>query len=474
MMKRRLAGTTAALLPFIFLALAAGDSAASAGEIKVHPRPSDNEVAQANKLIQAVLVGDAASLQQLLSQGLDVNSHGKTSLTAYQAALLRGESDLARFLADHGARTNAPMPPPARLTDTLFHAVATNHGPGVAVLVEQNGKVLFEQGYGLADVPHHLAITPQTKFRIGSVTKQFTAAAILKLEEEGKLSVADKLSKYFPDFPRGDEVTLHQLLTHTSGIHNYSAKPGFSDQATNSSAPEAIIASFKNDPYDFDPGTAWEYDNSGYFLLGRIIEKVSGEPYGDWLRREFFKPLRMSSTGGQPSGPILKHEALGYGFGNGQYTNAPNWDLSWLLGAGDLYSTVEDLGRWNEGVFGNQVLGVASLKAAWTPVRIGEDQEASADTGYGYGWAISRFRGSLEISHSGGIPGFSSFLMRLPRENFTVVILANSEPELPGVEPRPLAHLVTEIYLGQTLAPRPSYEANRSVSAAASEAVLGA
>ena len=147
------------------------------------------------------------------------------------------------------------MPPPEKMADALFSGLIKADDAGAAVLVAQDGKILFEKGYGLADREHHVAVTKETKFRICSVTKQFTAAAILKLQEEGKLSVNDKLSKYIPDFPRGDKVTLHHLLTHTSGIHNYADKPGFPLQVTNAITTEALITSFKNDPYDFVPAS---------------------------------------------------------------------------------------------------------------------------------------------------------------------------------------------------------------------------
>lgn len=173
----------------------------------------------------------------------------------------------------------AEMPSPEKEAAFFFNSLVSSNDAGVAVLVAQNGKILLEKGYGLADREHHVAVTTETKFRICSVSKQFTAAAILKLQEEGKLSVNDKLSKYIPDFPRGDEVTLHHLLTHTSGIPNYTSKLGFSLQMTNAIKTEALIESFKNDPYDFDPGTKWRYDNSGYVLLAYIVEKVSGQTY---------------------------------------------------------------------------------------------------------------------------------------------------------------------------------------------------
>ena len=247
----------------------------------------------------------------------------------------------------------------------------------------------FEKGYGLTDIEHQAAITPESKFRIGSLTKQFTAAAILKLQEEGKLSVTDKLSKYIPDFPRGDEVTLHHLLTHTSGIHNFTQKPGFMQRVTNAIAIEDLIKSFKNDPYDFDPGTKWLYDNSGYVLLGYIVEKVSGEDYGKFLRENFFQPLGMTNTGVYRTNLALKHEALGYSYEEHKFQRAVNWDMSWAGGAGALYSTAEDLYRWNEGIFNGKVLSEASLKAAFTPGKTRENEDDNSGDGYGCGCRVS-------------------------------------------------------------------------------------
>jgi CubicO group peptidase (beta-lactamase class C family) len=428
---------------------------------------------QANKLIGAVLTSDAGTIEKLLAQGLDVNAQAKPGLTAYQAARLRGDPELMRLLASRGAVTNAPMPPPDKLIDALFTRVFTNGAPGAAMLVAQNGTVLFKKGYGLADVAHGAAFTPETKSRIGSITKQFTASAILKLQEQGKLSVQDKLSKYFPDFPRGDEVTLRHLLTHTSGIRSYTDKPGFMDKVTSPIAPDDLIKSFQNDAYDFDPGKKWHYDNSGYFLLGRIIEKVSGQSYGDFLRKTFFEPLGMTNTGVHRAGVALEHEALGYQFTGAAFTNALNWDMSWAGGAGALYSTVEDLFHWNEGVFGGKVLKEASLKDAWTPVKTEDNKDDDSGNGYGYGWFIAHTRGAQEISHGGGLNGFSSIIMRLPRENFTVAILANALPGTPGADPGQLAHLVTEISLGEKLGPRPTRQVNPGVSPDAFDALVG-
>jgi CubicO group peptidase (beta-lactamase class C family) len=355
----------------------------------------------------------------------------------------------------------------------VFTRLVKEDAAGSAILAAQDGRILFEKGYGLADIERHLPVTPQTKFRIGSITKQFTAAAILKLQEQGKLSVNDKLSKYALDFPRGNEVTLRHLLTHTSGIHSYTDKPDFMKTVTNPVTTEELINSFKNDAYDFDPGTQWRYDNSGYFLLGYIVEKVSGRSYGEFLNQAFFEPLGMTNTGVHRAGAPLENEALGYQFQGPGFTRALNWDMSRAGGAGSLYSTVEDLFRWNEGIFNGKVLDPATLKEAFTPVKTEETKNETLTDGYGYGWGISHMRGALDISHNGGLQGFSSSLMRLPEQRFTVTVLANALPGAPGAEPGELAQMVAEIYLGEKLPPRSASAPTVAVSATALEPLVG-
>lgn len=352
---------------------------------------------------------------------------------------------------------------PSEKADALLAGLVEPTDPGLAVLVAQDGQVLFERSYGLADLEHRVPVIPQTSFRIASITKQFTAAAILKLQEEGKLCVKDKLSKYIPDFPRGKEVTLRQLLTHTSGIHDYLQEADILSHATNVTTTKAIVEEIKKYPYDFDPGTKWRYDNSGYLLLGYIVEKVSGLGYGDFLHKNFFRPLGMTDTGVYRADLGLPHEALGYKPGTNGFELA-NFDPSWEAGDGALYSTVEDLYRWNEGMFNGRVLDAASLKAAFTPVKTKENKTSynAKGNGYGFGWNVGRDRGLRYFSHGGGLPGFSSMLVRLPDENFTVAILVNAMPCKPGTEPQALAHQLVDIFLADKLEPLPIV--NTSVS----------
>ncbi len=429
--------------------------------------------AQSEKLIKEVASGSTDGVKELLDRGLDINARGEAGINAWLAARLHGDLQMADFLASRGADTKVERPPLARVADAVLKRVVKSEAPGRAVLLAQNGKVLFEQGYGLADTEQHIPVTPQTQFRIGSITKQFTAAAILKLQEQGKLSISDKLSKFLPGFPRGDQVTLHHLLTHTSGIHSYTEKPDFLKNVTNTITTRQLIDSFKDDPADFEPGKKWAYNNSGFLLLGYIVEKVSGQAYGDFLRTTFFEPLGMKDTGVHRKGLTLQHEALGYEWRAGKFARALDWDMSWAGGAGALYSTVGDLFRWNEGIFAGKVLAEASLKAAFTPVRTEENKTEDSADGYGYGWALATLRGSRQISHGGGLNGFSSSLLRMPAENLTVVALANALPSAPGVQPGAFANQAVEFCLGEMLPPRVVPKIDARISPAALDAVVG-
>ena len=220
------------------------------------------------------------------------------------------------------------------LVSQYMQAEATaNHFSGAVLIMKQN-KVLLRQAYGLADQELNVPNTPETKFRIGSITKQFTAACILQLIEQNKLSLDDKLSKFFPDFPKGDSVTIHMLLDHTSGIANYTDIPGFDKVARLSWSKDSMIDFFKNKPYNFSPGTKFSYTNSGFFLLGCIIEKVSGQSYKDYLRQHILDKLGMANTGVDKLDSILPFRAKGYSKKGDHYVNAEFISMEWPLSAG--------------------------------------------------------------------------------------------------------------------------------------------
>jgi len=368
----------------------------------------------------------------------------------------------------------ATDPPLTLQVDALFADSIHSNTPGAAVLIARDGKMLLEKSYGLARIEMPVSIRPDTRFRIGSITKQFTAAAILKLAERGKLNVNDPISKYIPDWPSGHEVTLRLLLNHSSGIHNFTAKAGFQANVTKAITLDTLVSSFKNDPYDFAPGDKFRYSNSGYVLLGFIIEKVSGQPYDAFLRKTFFEPLGMTNTGVYPPGTPLVNEAIGYSYENGTVRRSVNWDMSNVPAAGNLYSTARDLFLWNEALFAGKILSTANARAAFTVgVLAGDDPTRPEDIGYGYGWTMDRLSGVREISHGGELAGFGSYLLRLPDYHLTVVVLLNCVPQLPNLQQWALARQIARIALGPELPPNKEPNVATNLPPTALDAIIG-
>jgi len=425
----------------------------------------------AEMMILAVPTGDLEKLETLLSQGVDVNAKDKTGLTALHEARILGRTDVINFLLEKGADPNIEMPPEEKLIDNLFQEATEGDSAGAAVLIAKDGEILYQKAFGFANMEERSPVTPETKFRIGSITKQFAAAAILKLQEDGLLTVSDRLSKFIPDFPRGDEVTIHHLLTHTSGIHSFTSGPEFHKTVAEKVDPEDMIETIEQKEFDFDPGEKWLYNNSGYFILGYIVQKVSGESFGEYLRKHFFDPLEMSNTGIHSWDLELENEAVGYSYENGKYQEAIKWDMSRAGGAGALYSTVGDLYRWNEAIFNGKLLNESSLKAAFTPVELNDGSEASAmGAKYGYGWMFLEVRGLKEIQHGGGFDGFNAYLTRYPEQNFTVAVLTNCAPPRPpkegsvGLISAAGARAIAYIYLWDQMEAMPIYKEDTTVA----------
>ncbi len=418
------------------------------------------QTALIEKLVSSVQSGQLDTVEMLLEQGVDVNGQIGPGLTALQAAKIAGRDEAVQFLLARAADPKILMPSKGKIVNWMFEHVIKEGYPGAAILVAQNGRILYQNGYGYADIGNRVRITPETKFRIGSITKQFTAAAILKLQEDGKLSVDDKLSQYYPDFPRGDEITLYHLLTHTSGLANYTNKPDFLKKVMTEARPDQIVESIKKDKPDFNPGEKWAYCNSGYFLLGCIVEKVSGKSLEAFFQETFFDPLGMKNTGIHHWNRILDHEATGYSYLGGKVQRSVDWDMSWAGGAGALYSTVGDLYRWSDALFNGKVLKPASLEAAFTPAQL-KDGKAAPGMGYGFGWIVGHLRGLKSLAHDGGLHGFVSCLMQLPDQKFTVAVLANSDPPIPELTATEFARRVAQIYLYEKMKPQTSVKVDK-------------
>lgn len=393
----------------------------------------------ANRLTKYAASGDIDEVNHMLATGVDVNERGENGQTALDAARIAGRDEMIQLLEKKGAK-KTEVPQAKVLVEAMYSKLKGKDKPGIALLVARDGKIEYENGFGFADLANKTKITPQTKFRIGSITKQFIASAIMKLQEDGKISLNDRLSKFFPEFPRGDEVTIHHLLTHTSGIYSFTNKDSFLIDVVKPITNEQELKYFMNERYDFNPGDRYQYNNSGYFLLGYIIEKITGDKYGNYLKKTLFDPIGMTNTGVHTPKIQLTNEALGYQKQNDKYDRALNWNMDWAGGAGSLYSTVEDLYKWEEALFNNKVLSPESLKAATTPVKLNNGQEPPAMK-YGYGLGMTDYRGMDVVSHSGGLHGFISQLLRLPKEKLTVVMLTNVMPPEVEIDPMKVAEL---------------------------------
>jgi CubicO group peptidase (beta-lactamase class C family) len=321
-------------------------------------------------------------------------------------------------------------------------AIASSHfrqnEPGAAVLVMKDGETLLRKGYGLADVEQGIEIEPDMVFRIGSVTKQFTAAAILLLEEAGKLSVQDDLRKHLPDYPtRGRVITIEHLLTHTSGIRSYTDMPSFGENIRKDLAVDEVIALFKDEPLAFEPGEKYAYNNSGYFLLGAIIEKASGKSYEAFLQEKIFEPLLMSQTHYGSATRIIPKRAQGYEVVNEGFQNAEYLSMTIPYAAGSLLSTVDDLAKWDRALRKPGFLSRESLEKWWKPFHLTNGESIH----YGYGWGISDYQGHPVVSHGGGINGFTCHFLRMPEDRIVVAVLTNRADEKtnPGLVARKLA-----------------------------------
>ncbi len=318
--------------------------------------------------------------------------------------------------------------------------------PGAAIIVTRDGKAIFRKAYGSADLDAKLALDPGMAMRVGSITKQFTATAILILAEQGKLSLHDDIRTCLPAFPdKGKPITIEHLLTHTSGIRNYTDDPGFVAAMARDLSVTQLIATFKDAPLAFAPGERFAYSNSGYVLLGAIIEKVSGMRYADFVAQRIFEPLGMRHTAydGYERSKVV--HARGYRGGAGKFVAGAPVSMSQPFAAGALVSTVDDLARWDAAITAGRLLGRASWKQAFTAYTLNN----GASSGYGYGWGIGRLQGSTAIVHGGGISGFSAFAMRLPDENVYVAVLSNSDSGL--VESELLAHRAAGIAIGKPI-----------------------
>ena len=328
----------------------------------------------------------------------------------------------------------APIPLSAQVTAPSAAALATMDArietemrdqniPGVAIAIASRGRLVHVKTYGLADVENRVPVTDSTVFEIGSISKQFVAAAALLLVQDGRLQLDDPIHRYLTDLPsEWLGVTVRQLLTHTSGIPDYEeiqTYDGYRFRVT----PEEIIRVAHSRPMDFAPGQGWYYSNTGYFLLSLIVERIEGKPLGDVLTARIFAPLGMRQTRMADPEDIIMHRSSGY-WVDRTGRNLMNRDAtqtSSTLGAGGLLSSVHDMAKWDAALYGDALLTASSKSEMWTAAVLPD----GTDTGYGFGWGVRPYRGRRAVSHTGMVAGFVTSFTRLPEDDLAIIVLTN-------------------------------------------------
>ena len=328
----------------------------------------------------------------------------------------------------------------AKADEYLTAAMRVNGFSG-SVLLARDGQPLMSKGYGMASYELDVPNTPQTVFRLGSLTKAFTATAIMMLQERGKLRIEDRICTYLTDCPAAwQPLTIRQLLMHTSGITSYTELPDYGRTMALPVTHETLIGRFRDKPLEFAPGSQYKYSNSGYYLLGVIIERTSGRSYAEFLEENIFQPLEMTSSGYDSGRRITKNRASGYQVLGGTRVNALPIDMSIPYAAGAVVSTVEDLLRWDRALYTDKLLSRKSRDEMFTP---STDERAG---GYGYGWAMKRRFDRDVIEHNGAVTGFYASLSRFPADRVVVIVLGNNA----ALTTRPIADDLSAIVFGAT------------------------
>jgi len=340
----------------------------------------------------------------------------------------------------------APDNGSAALIDATIASLYKANEPGAAVIVMREGRTIFRQSYGMASIAKREVMTPETTMRLGSISKQFTAVSTLMLIEQGKLSLADQVGDFFPDYPaQGSQITVEHLLTHTSGIVSYTDKEDFEANIATELMVTEVIDSFKNDPLEFAPGTAFNYNNSGYFLLGALIEKISGLSYAKFVEQRIFVPLGMNCTYYEGHELSVQRAAEGYTYCDNSFVPCDPMSISQAYAAGGLVSNVDDLARWEKAVASGKLISTLNWTKAFTPYSLVNGSSCA----YGYGWEIGMLQQRPMFAHGGGINGFQTFALRLPEEQLFVAVLSNADFGI--VDPEYVAHKIAAIAIGKPI-----------------------
>ena len=308
-----------------------------------------------------------------------------------------------------------------KLDDYVREQMQARHIPGLSLVVVRDGKIVKAQSYGLANVELNAPATNESVFEIGSITKQLTATAVMLLVEEGKIKLDERIDAYLSDAHPPDAwnaVTVRHLLTHTSGIKTYTGLPGF--EFSRHLKKEEFVKALSTFPLDFQPDEKWAYSNSGYNLLGFILEKASGEPYWEFMAERIYKPLGMTATRDRNPVPTVKGRVAGYEWKNNAWINR-DADLTDIFSAGATISTALDLAKWDAALNTERLLKKSSLEQIWTPIRLNDGKTYP----YGFGWDVESLNGHKLISHGGQTAGFSASIARYVDDKLTIIVLCN-------------------------------------------------
>lgn len=337
------------------------------------------------------------------------------------------------------------MLPDTLLIQTIENLVQETYPrtePGAAVIVVRDGEIVFRKGQGMAHLELGVPIEPNMVFRLGSITKQFTTVAILILAEQGKLALDDSITQFLPDYPTHDHlITIEHLLTHTSGIKSMTHMPEWLPLWRKDFTVQELIDFFKYQPMQFAPGKRWAYNNSGYLLLGAIIEKVSEQTYEQFIQHSIFDPLGMKQSYYDSPVRLIPRRVAGYDKGPKGYTNAAYLSMTQPYAAGALASTVDDLARWDAALYTEQLLKQETLQQAFISHRLLD----GTSTAYRYGWAISEYEGHRLVEHGGGIHGFRTHAIRMPDDRIYIAVLSNNG----GIGPEELAFKIAALVIGR-------------------------
>lgn len=325
-----------------------------------------------------------------------------------------------------------------KIDSLLVNVFKDKNGPGGEFLVSKGGKIIYQKSFGKANLELDVNLTSENIFQIGSITKQFTAISILILEEKGKLSVNDPVSKYIPDYPLGDKITIHNLLTHTSGIKDFTKMKSLRDISQKEITPKMMVDFFKNEPVDFAPGEKFDYNNSGYVLLGYIIELVSGEEYEEFIQKNIFDKAGMTKSYYASDRKVISKRAYGYQKKEYGFVNKTQISFSVPFSSGSLMSTVGDMLKWQNALNQNLVLNPKTLKKAFTKYKLNNGQEFT----YGYGWHLIDADGTPIRRHGGSVFGFKSMGVYIPSDDIYVIGLSNCDCNSPTQVTEEIALLV--------------------------------